>query len=98
MDIKPMRDCIFVKPDSAETKSAGGLVIPDFSQKRPTTGTILAVGPLVKELKEGQRVVFGEFSGAREVMQWDKDEVELMIMTEEDILAVEETHSNNTSI
>ena len=89
MNITPMRDCIFVKPDEAEVKSKGGIILSDFSKKRPTTGIIVAVGPKVVGLKVGERVVYGEFSGAREIMSMGSDEVELMIMTEEDILAIE---------
>jgi len=87
MNIKPLKRRIVVRPDSIVEKTDGGLFLPDYSKKRQTTGTVMAVGKDVSDLKVGDRVLYGEFAGAREVI----NETEMFIMEEADVIAKEVT-------
>ena len=93
MKIRPLHDRIIVKRNENETKTKGGLFIPDTAKEKPIEGTVLAVGngKILEdgsvrklEVKEGDRVLFGKYSG---------DEIKLegethMILRETEILAV----------
>ena len=94
MDIKPLADRIIVKPLEAEEKSKGGIVLPETAKEKPQEGKVIAVGkgktlengqiqPL--EVKVGDRVLYGKYSG-NEITTKEGDE--LLIMREEDILAI----------
>ncbi len=94
MDIKPLGDRVVVKPLEAETKSKGGIVIPDSAKEKPQEGKIVAVGKgkilesgnvQAPEVKVGDKVLYGKYSG-NEITT--KDGEELLIMREEDILAI----------
>ena len=69
MKLKPIGNNIFVLPDKSDEK-IGSIILTDFSKKRPTTGTIIAVGNKVEERKVGERVVYGEFTGQRITINW----------------------------
>ncbi|MDF1693546.1 MAG: co-chaperone GroES [Zhongshania sp.] len=73
MSIKPLYDRVLVKRLAAETKSKGGIVIPDKSAEKPTQGEVVAVGagailengqqrPLA--VKVGDRILFGQYAGS----------------------------------
>jgi chaperonin GroES len=94
MDIKPLGDRIVVQPLEAEEVTKGGIILPDTAKEKPQEGKIVAVGrgkmddngkiqPL--ELKVGDRVLYGKYTG-NEIKT--KDGKELLIMREEDVLAV----------
>ncbi|MFH1641223.1 MAG: co-chaperone GroES [Candidatus Omnitrophota bacterium] len=94
MNIQPLGDRVVVKQLEAETKTKGGIVIPDTAKEKPQEGKIVAVGkgkllengtiqPL--EVKVGDKVLYGKYSG-NEITT--KDGEELLIMKEEDILAI----------
>lgn len=94
MDIKPLADRIIVKPLEAEEKTKGGIVLPDTAKEKPQEGKVIAVGkgkvlesgnvqPL--EIKAGDKVLYGKYSGT-EITTGDGQE--LLIMREEDVLAV----------
>jgi len=94
MDIKPLRDRVVIKPLEAENKTKGGIVLPDTAKEKPQEGKVVAVGkgrtldngtvqPL--EVKVGDKVLYGKYSG-NEITT--KDGEELLIMREEDILAI----------
>ena len=94
MDIKPLGDRIVVKPLEAEAKSKGGIVIPDTAKEKPQEGKVVAVGKgkvlengsvQAPEVKVGDKVLYGKYSG-NEITT--KDGEELLIMREEDILAI----------
>ncbi len=94
MDIKPLGDRVVVKPLEAETKTKGGIVIPDSAKEKPQEGKIVAVGKgkvlenggiQAPEVKVGDKVLYGKYSG-NEITT--KDGEELLIMREEDILAI----------
>jgi len=94
MDIKPLGDRVVVKPLEAESKTKGGIVLPDTAKEKPQEGKIIAVGKgkvlengtvQAPEVKVGDKVLYGKYSG-NEITT--KEGEELLIMREEDILAV----------
>ena len=93
MGLKPVGDRIVVKALEAETKTKGGIVVPDTAKERPQQGKVIAIGmgklledgkirPL--EVKVGDRILFARYAGTEITV---KDE-ELLILREEDVLAV----------
>ncbi|OGX15848.1 MAG: co-chaperone GroES [Omnitrophica WOR_2 bacterium RBG_13_41_10] len=94
MDIKPLGDRVVVKPLEAESKTKGGIVLPDTAKEKPQEGKIIAVGKgkvlengtvQAPEVKVGDKVLYGKYSG-NEITT--KEGEELLIMREEDILAI----------
>ena len=94
MDLKPLGDRVVVKPLEAETKTKGGIVIPDTAKEKPQEGKVVAVGKgkilesgsvQAPEVKVGDKVLYGKYSG-NEITT--KEGEELLIMKEEDILAI----------
>jgi chaperonin GroES len=93
MDLKPLGDRIVVKPqDEEESRTPGGLVIPDTAKEKPQLGEVLAVGP--GEFKDGERVpvdvnvgdvVFYSKYGGTEVKHNGED---LLILSSRDVLAI----------
>ena len=94
MNLQPLGDRVVVKPLEPEEKTKGGIVLPDTAKEKPQEGKVVAVGkgkvseggskqPL--EVKVGDKVLYGKYSGT-EVTTKDGDE--LLIMREEDILAI----------
>ena len=88
MQIKPLADRVLVKPAPAETKTAGGIIIPDTAKEKPLQGEVLAVGNGTKDeemiLKPGDTVLYGKYAG-NEV---ELDGVKYMIMRQSDVLAI----------
>ena len=88
MNVKPLSDRVLVLPNPAEEKTAGGLIIPDTAKEKPLAGKVVAVGPgtseVKMEVKVGDRVLFGKYSGQAVKV----DGQELLVMREEDIMAV----------
>ena len=93
MKFRPLHDRVVVKRVENETKSAGGIIIPDSAAEKPQQGEVLAVGPgsrdesgkiVALDVKVGDRVLFGKWSGT-EVKIDGKD---LLIMKESDIMGV----------
>jgi chaperonin GroES len=97
MKFRPLHDRVVVKRIDPEEKSAGGIIIPDAAKEKPSQGEITAIGPggrdengelIPIDLKIGERVLFGKWSGTDVVL----DGSELLIMKESDIMGVlEET-------
>jgi len=94
MEIKPLGDRIVVKPLEAENKSKGGIVLPDSAKEKPQEANVVAVGKgkvlesgavHAPEVKVGDKVIFGKYSGNEFVT---KEGEELLILREEDILAI----------
>ncbi|MFH1457748.1 MAG: co-chaperone GroES [Candidatus Omnitrophota bacterium] len=94
MDIKPLGDRVVVKALEAEAKTRGGIVLPDTAKEKPQEGKIIAVGKgkvlengnvAALEVKVGDKVLYGKYSG-NEITT--KEGEELLIMREEDILAI----------
>jgi chaperonin GroES len=91
MKIRPLHDRVIVKRIEEERKSAGGIVIPDTAAEKPDQGEIVAVGKgklIPIDLKVGDRVLFGKYSGQTVKVKGD----ELLVMREEDIMGVIEGH------
>jgi chaperonin GroES len=95
MKFRPLHDRVAVKRVESETKSAGGIIIPDTAAEKPQQGEIIAAGPGARdetgklvplEVKVGDRVLFGKWSGTEVKI----DGSELLIMKESDILGVVE--------
>lgn len=95
MNIRPLGDRIVVRRLEEETKTAGGIYIPDSATEKPSEGKIVAVGKgrianngdlIAMEVKTGDKIIFGKYSGS-EVKVADET---LLIMREEDVLAVVE--------
>jgi len=93
MKFRPLHDRVVVKRVDAETKSSGGIIIPDSAAEKPQEGEVVAVGPGVRDdngkvvaldLKKGDRVLFGKWSGTEVKVDGD----DLLIMKESDIMGV----------
>jgi chaperonin GroES len=93
MKIRPLHDRVIVKREEEERKSSGGIVIPDTATEKPMFGKVVAVGkgkilengdirPL--DLTVGDKILFGKYSGTEVKMDGD----ELVVMREEDVMAV----------
>ena len=101
MKFRPLHDRVVVTRIEAEGKSAGGIIIPDTAKEKPSEGEVIAVGPggrdesgklIPIDLKEGDRVLFGKWSGTEVKI----DGVEYLIMKESDIMGVIEQTSART--
>ena len=93
MNFRPLHDRVVIKRADAETKSAGGIIIPDTAGEKPQQGEVVAVGPggrdeagklIPIDLKKGNKVLFGKWSGTEVKI----DDNELLIMKESDIMGV----------
>jgi chaperonin GroES len=93
MKFRPLRDRVVVERIDPEAKSAGGIIIPDTAQEKPSQGEIIAIGPgsrdesgklIPIDLKVGDRVLFGKWSGNEVKL----DGVDYLIMKESDIMGV----------
>jgi len=91
---RPLGDRLLVEPLAAETKTKGGIIIPDTAGEKPTRGKVLATGPgaraedgrLVKlDVKVGDVVLYGKWSGTEVKL----DGRELVIMKESDLFGIE---------
>jgi chaperonin GroES len=93
MKIRPLHDRVIIKRTEEERTSPGGIVIPDTATEKPIRGKVIAVGkgrilesgeirPL--DLKAGDKVLFGKYSGTEVKV----DGEELLVMKEDDIMAV----------
>ena len=92
LKIRPLEDRVVVKQIEAETKTAGGIVLPDTAKEKPQRGKVLAVGPgkMLDSgerspigVKEGDEVLFGKYSGTDIKVEGE----EVKILRETDILA-----------
>lgn len=93
MKFRPLHDRVVVKRLDSETKTSGGIIIPDTAAEKPQQGEVVAVGPgsrddagklIAIDLKKGDRVLFGKWSGTEVKI----DGQELLIMKESDIMGV----------
>ena len=93
MKVRPLQDRVLVKRVESETRSAGGIIIPDTAKEKPLEGIVIAVGlgkrlddgaRVAPEVKEGDRVLFGKYAGS----EIKVDGVDHMILKESDILGI----------
>ena len=93
MKFRPLHDRVVVRRVEEEGKTKGGIIIPDTAKEKPSQGEVVAVGPggrdeagklIPIDLKVGDRVLFGKWSGTEVKI----DNEELLIMKESDIMGV----------
>jgi chaperonin GroES len=99
MTLRPLGDRVLVRRVEEETRSKGGVIIPDTAKEKPQEGEVLAVGPGARDedgkpvpldVKVGDRILFGKWSGTEVKI----DGEDLLIMKESDILGVIESASS----
>lgn len=88
INVKPLADRVLVEPAEAETKTAGGIIIPDTAKEKPQRGKVIAVGKGKPEepmtVKVGDIVLYGKYAGTE--IQVDGNDY--LIMRESDIFAI----------
>lgn len=93
MSFKPLHDRIAVRRLEQGEKTAGGIIIPDTAQEKPSEGVVVAIGsgargkdgkPVSMDVKKGDKVLFGKWSGTEITVDGD----DLLIMQETDIMGV----------
>ena len=93
MNIKPLHDRILVKRVEEDTKTAGGIIIPDTAQEKPMEGKVIAVGEGARvedgklqslDVKKGDRILFGKWSGTEVTF----DGVDYLLMKEPDVMGI----------
>jgi len=93
MKIKPLQDRILVKRVEEETKTKGGIIIPDSAKEKPIEGLVIAVGKgktkedgarIALDVKEGDKILFGKYAGTEVKI----DGEEHLIMREDDVLGI----------
>ena len=100
MKIRPLHDRMLVKRIEADSKTPGGLIIPDNAKEKPVQGDVIAVGNgkvledgTVRKMsvKKGDRILFGKFSGAEVELEGEKH----LVIREDDVLGVVEIYNRN---
>lgn len=81
--ISPLADRVVAVREAAKTKTNSGLYLPETAKEKPVAATVHAVGPDVKSLKKGDRIVYKEYSTTELTI----DGTEYLIVKEEDVLA-----------
>jgi chaperonin GroES len=93
MKFRPLHDRVVVRRVEEDTKTKGGIIIPDTAQEKPMQGEVIAVGPGARDesgklvppdVKAGDLVLFGKWSGTEVKI----DGVEYLIMKESDIMGI----------
>ena len=93
INFRPLHDRVVVRRVEADTKTAGGIIIPDSAQEKPAEGEIVSVGPGARDesgklveldVKVGDIVLFGKWSGTEVRIQGE----DLLIMKESDIMGI----------
>ncbi|TAD79029.1 MAG: co-chaperone GroES [Sphingomonadales bacterium] len=93
MAFRPLHDRVVVRRIEADQKTAGGIIIPDSAQEKPSEGEVIAVGEgnrdddgdrIPLDVKVGDRVLFGKWSGTEVKINGE----DLLIMKESDIMGI----------
>ncbi|MBW3559926.1 MAG: co-chaperone GroES [Proteobacteria bacterium] len=93
MNFRPLGDRVLIKRVEEESKTKGGIIIPDTAKEKPQEGEVVAVGPGARddqgkvnalEVKPGDRILFGKWSGTEVRLEGE----DLIIMKESDILGI----------
>ena len=88
MKIKPLADRVLIEPAPAETKTVGGIIIPDTAKEKPLKGTVVAVGTGTKDeemvLKVGDVVLYGKYAGT----ELDVEGQKYLVMRQSDVVAI----------
>lgn len=102
MRFKPLHDRVVIKRVEEETRTKGGIIIPDTAKEKPMQGEVVAVGPGARneageivplDLKPGDRILFGKWSGTEVKL----DGEDLLIMKESDVMGVIEGAAGATA-
>jgi chaperonin GroES len=93
MKLRPLQDRILVQRVEEETKTSGGIIIPDTAKEKPAEGKVVSVGKgkvdedgkrVALEVKKGDRILFGKYAGTEVKIEGQ----EYMIMREDDVLGI----------
>ena len=93
MNLKPLGDRVVLKPSDKEEKTKSGILLPDTAKEKPQEGTVEAVGTgrildngtkVPMELKVGDKILYAKYAGN----EFKVDEVEYLIVSEKDVLAI----------
>ena len=93
MKFRPLHDRVLVKRVESDTKTKGGIIIPDTAQEKPMEGKVIAAGAGTRgedgklhplDVKKGDKILFGKWSGTEVKVDGD----DLLIMKESDILGI----------
>lgn len=93
MGFRPLHDRVLVRRVEADTKTAGGIIIPDSAQEKPQEGEVVSAGSGLKsddgkvtplDVKKGDKILFGKWSGTEVKLNGE----DLIIMKESDILGI----------
>jgi len=93
INFRPLHDRVLVRRVGSEEKTAGGIIIPDTAQEKPSEGEILAAGPGARDeagklvpldVKTGDRILFGKWSGTEVKINGE----DLLIMKESDVMGI----------
>jgi len=93
VNLRPLGDRVVLKPVDREERTKSGIVIPDTAKEKPQEGIVEAVGTgrildsgqrVPMELKVGDKVLYSKYAGS----EFKPDEVEYLIISEKDVLAV----------
>jgi chaperonin GroES len=96
MKFRPLHDRVVVKRLESDTKTKGGIIIPDSAKEKPQEGQVIAVGPgardeggkvVALDVKAGDRILFGKWSGTEVKI----DGEDFLIMKESDIMGIIES-------
>lgn len=82
MKFEPLKDRVFVSYTEQMDRTPGGLYIPDNAKEKPQSGKVEAIGPEVKTLQVGDKILFDRYSGSKISI----DSAEYLIVKEEDVL------------
>jgi chaperonin GroES len=102
MKFRPLHDRVVIRRLDSDERSAGGIIIPDSVQEKPSEGEVIAVGDglrtedgtvIALDVKPGDRVLFGKWSGTEVTLDGD----DLLIMKESDIMCVFDAAGKNTN-
>jgi len=101
MGFKPLQDRVVVSRMAEETKTAGGIILPEAAQEKPSEGTVVAIGNGIRgddgvvtplDVKKGDHVLFGKYGGT----EIKVDGEDFMILRESDILGIIDTPKKST--
>jgi chaperonin GroES len=93
INLTPLADRVVIKPQEAEEKTKGGIILPDTAKEKPIEGTVVAIGSgkvsddgktIAPAVKVGDKVLYGKYSGTEVTV----DGVDYLIMRESDIFAI----------
>ena len=81
--IQPLADYVVAQEEAAQTKTASGILLPEAAKEKPKIAKVMATGPLAKNVKVGERILYKSYSTTDVKVGSD----EYLILKEEDILA-----------